>query len=137
MPLMSVATAQILGIPQEKWVFLHGHADLRERDLMDREDLSRSPSSVTAARHALEVADVSVDDLATIDLYSCFPIPVFNICGGLGLDPADPRGLTLTGGLPFFGSAGNNYSMHAIAETVHRSRALPAPSDSSTPTTEP
>ncbi len=33
-----------------------------------------------AAQHALDVAGISVDDLATIDLYSCFPAPVFNIC---------------------------------------------------------
>ena len=39
--------------------------------------------------------------------------------------PDDPRGLTVTGGLPFFGGAGNNYSMHAIAETVQRARANP------------
>jgi hypothetical protein len=50
---------------------------------------------------------------------------VFNICDGLGLAPDDPRGLTVTGGLPFFGGAGNNYSMHAIAETVQRARANP------------
>jgi acetyl-CoA C-acetyltransferase len=37
----------------------------------------------------------------------------------------DPRGLTLTGGLPFFGGAGSNYSMHAIAETVQRARTRP------------
>ena len=37
----------------------------------------------------------------------------------LGIDPlADPTRLTLTGGLPFFGGAGNNYSMHAIAAMV-------------------
>ena len=34
----------------------------------------------------------------------------------------DPRGLTLTGGLPFFGGAGNNYCAHAIAEAVERAR---------------
>ncbi|MFZ3599315.1 acetyl-CoA acetyltransferase [Streptomyces sp. BH104] len=123
--LMSVAAARRLGVPEEKWVFLHGHADLRERELMEREDLSRSPAAVTAVRHALDVAGISASDLSTIDLYSCFPIPVFNICDGLGLDPADPRGLTLTGGLPFFGGAGNNYSMHAVAETVGRLRADP------------
>ena len=78
-----------------------------------------------AARHALAVAGIGVADLATIDLYSCFPIAVFNICDGLGLAPDDPRGLTLTGGLPFFGGAGNNYSMHAIAETVQRARQAP------------
>ncbi len=36
-----------------------------------------------------------------------------------------PRGLTLTGGLPWFGGAGNNYSMHATAETVDRVRRDP------------
>jgi acetyl-CoA C-acetyltransferase len=123
--LTSVAAAQRLGIPREAWVFLTGHADLRERDLLDRADLSASPAAVMAARHALEVAGLSPGDLATIDLYSCFPAPVFNICDGLALSPEDPRGLTVTGGLPFFGGAGNNYSMHAIAETVQRARRSP------------
>src|SRR5271169_3003914 len=123
--LMSVAAARRLGVPQERWVFLHGHADLRERDLMGRADLSAGPASVLAARHALEVAGIGAEELATIDLYSCFPAPVFSICDGLGLDPQDPRGLTVTGGLPFFGGAGNNYSMHAIAETVQLARSAP------------
>jgi acetyl-CoA C-acetyltransferase len=123
--LMSVAAARRLGVPAERWVFLHGHADLRERDLMERSDLSAGPASVLAARHALEVAGIGVDDLATLDLYSCFPVPVFNICDGLGLAFDDPRGLTVTGGLPFFGGPGNNYSMHAIAETVQRMRRAP------------
>jgi acetyl-CoA C-acetyltransferase len=50
---------------------------------------------------------------------------VFNICDAFGLAAGDPRGLTLTGGLPFFGGAGNNYSMHAIVETLHRARQAP------------
>ncbi|MBV9593798.1 MAG: acetyl-CoA acetyltransferase [Actinobacteria bacterium] len=123
--LMSVGAAERLAVPRERWVFLHGHADLRERTLLERADLSCSPASVLASRHAREVAGVDVVDIATFDLYSCFPIPVFNICDGLSLRPDDPRGLTLTGGLPFFGGAGNNYSMHAIAETVQRLRAHP------------
>jgi len=123
--LTSVAAARRLDIPQDRWVFLHGHADLRERDLMDRADLSAGPASVMAVQHALSQAGIGAEDLATIDLYSCFPAPVFNICDGLGLDPEDPRGLTVTGGLPFFGGAGNNYSMHAIAETVQRARGAP------------
>ena len=123
--LMSVAAARRLGVPRERWVFLPGHADLRERDLMDRADLAAGPASVMAVQHALDLAGIGAAELATIDLYSCFPAPVFNICGGLGLDPEDPRGLTLTGGLPFFGGAGNNYSMHAIAETVQRARSAP------------
>jgi len=123
--LMSVGAAKSLGVPDDKWVFLHGHSDLREKNLLDRPDLSESPASIRAARHALEVAGISSDDLATIDLYSCFPIAVSNICDGLHLAADDPRGLTLTGGLPFFGGAGNNYSMHAVAETVHQLRSAP------------
>ncbi|GAA4577310.1 acetyl-CoA acetyltransferase [Planotetraspora kaengkrachanensis] len=123
--LMSVAAARRLGVPEDRWVFLPGHADLRDQDLLDRADLSAGPASVMAVRHALEVAGVGVADLLTIDLYSCFPIAVSNICDGLGLTADDPRGLTVTGGLPFFGGAGNDYSMHAIAETVQRMRAAP------------
>ena len=85
--LTSVAAARRLGIPADRWVFLHGHADLRERDLMDRADLSAGPASVMAVQHALDQAGIGAQDLATIDLYSCFPAPVFNICDGLGLDP--------------------------------------------------
>jgi acetyl-CoA C-acetyltransferase len=123
--LMPVAAARRLGVPRDRWVFLHGHADLAERGLLDRADLSASPAAVMAAGHAIEMAGLAPGDLATIDLYSCFPIAVFNICDGLGLPPDDPRGLTVTGGLPFFGGPGNNYSMHAIAETVQRARATP------------
>ncbi|GII34446.1 acetyl-CoA acetyltransferase [Planotetraspora mira] len=123
--LMSVAAARRLGVPEDRWVFLRGHADLRDRDLLDRADLGTGPASIMAVRHALEVAGIGVAGLLTIDLYSCFPIAVSNICDGLGLAADDPRGLTVTGGLPFFGGAGNDYSMHAIAETVQRLRSAP------------
>jgi acetyl-CoA C-acetyltransferase len=118
--LTSVAAARRLGVPSDRWVFLHGHADLRERDLLERADLGTAPAAVAAARHAIGAADV-----AAFDLYSCFPVAVSVVADGLGLAPDDPRGLTVTGGLPFFGGPGNNYSMHAIAELVHRARAAP------------
>ena len=41
--LMSVAAARRLGVPEEKWVYLRGHADQTEQDLLDRVDLSVSP----------------------------------------------------------------------------------------------
>lgn len=123
--LTSVGAAREAGIPEEKWVFLHGYADLRERNLLDRADLSASPASQRAAATAIERAGVTAADIDLFDLYSCFAIPVFNICDGLGLAHDDPRGLTLTGGLPFFGGAGNNYSMHAIAEVIAALRTRP------------
>ncbi|MGV9713579.1 acetyl-CoA acetyltransferase [Gordonia sp. NPDC003424] len=123
--LTSVATARSLGIPAEKWVFLHGHADLVEQTLMVRPDLSRAPAAAVAVRHALDVAEVGIDDIDHLDLYSCFPIAVSNVIDPLGIAPDDPRGLSLTGGLPFFGGPGNNYSLHAIAEVVDRVRRSP------------
>ena len=117
---MSVEAARRLGVPEEKWVYVHGHADMIEQAMLDRADLGASPASVMAAREALRVAGIGVDDMATFDLYSCFPFPVFVICEALGIAGDDPRGLTLTGGLPYFGGPGNSYSLHGIAETVAR-----------------
>jgi acetyl-CoA C-acetyltransferase len=123
--LMSVEAARRLGVPEGKWVYLHGHADMVEQGLMERADLGSSPAAVMAAREALRVAGLGVDDVATFDLYSCFPFPVFVICEALGIDGDDPRGLTLTGGLPYFGGPGNSYSLHGIAETVNEMRDNP------------
>jgi acetyl-CoA C-acetyltransferase len=123
--LTSVEAARKLGVPEEKWVYLHGHADQREQDLLDREDVSISHSSKQAVAEALRVAGIGIDDVATFDLYSCFPFPVFVVCDDFGLAADDPRGLTLTGGLPYFGGPGNSYSLHGIAETVAAMRDKP------------
>jgi acetyl-CoA C-acetyltransferase len=123
--LMSVEAARKLGVPEDNWVYLHGHADLQEQSLLERPDLGHAPSAVMAVREALAVAGTGIDDIATFDLYSCFPVPVFNILDGMGIAADDPRGLTLTGGLPFFGGAGNNYSMHGVAETIAKCRSTP------------
>jgi acetyl-CoA C-acetyltransferase len=123
--LMSVEAARKLGVPEEKWVYLHGHADQREQDLLDRQDVSVSYSSRQAVAEALRVAGITIDEVATFDLYSCFPFPVFAVCDDFGLAFDDPRGLTLTGGLPYFGGPGNSYSLHGIAETVAAMRDKP------------
>jgi acetyl-CoA C-acetyltransferase len=41
------------------------------------------------------------------------------------MSASDPRPLTVTGGLPYFGGAGNNYSMHAIANMTRWLRRRP------------
>lgn len=123
--MMSVAAARRLGVPEEKWVYLHGHSDMTEQALLDRVDLGASPATGHAVREALRVAQIGVDDIATFDLYSCFPFPVFVACEALGIDGDDPRGLTVTGGLPYFGGPGNSYSLHAIAETAAQMRDQP------------
>ncbi len=122
--VMSVGAARRLGVAPEKWVYLRGHADQTEQDLLQRVDLHVSHAAKHAVAEALRVAGVGVDEVATFDLYSCFPFPVFAVCDAFGLDGVD-RSLTLTGGLPYFGGPGNSYSLHAVAETVAEMRDKP------------
>jgi acetyl-CoA C-acetyltransferase len=123
--LASVGEARRLGVPEERWVHIHAVADCAEPSMLSRADLEKSPAAVAAISTALEVAALDWAKLSHIDFYSCFAIPVFNLLDAFGLDRDDPRGWTLTGGLPFFGGAGNNYSSHAIAEAVARCRSAP------------
>jgi acetyl-CoA C-acetyltransferase len=123
--LTSLARARALGVPEDRLIYLHGGADVAERTPIQRQDLSRSPATVLAFQRALASAAVELKDIAIFDLYSCFPIAVFNVLDGLGLTLDDPRPLTVTGGLPFFGGAGNNYSMHAIASMIRALRTAP------------
>src|SRR5690606_8460938 len=123
--MTTVGTARELGISENKWVFLHGYAKASERPLLERQNLGASPAAHLAAKAALNAAGITAADLSFFDLYSCFPIAVSNICDGLGIAVDDPRGLTLTGGPPYFGGPGNHYSMHGIARMVEVLRAKP------------
>lgn len=124
--MTTVAKARALGIDEKRWVFLHGYADLHERPILERPDLGAYPAGVAATMAALKAAGRSAEQLAYFDFYSCFPIAVSSIAvDALDLSPADPRGLSVTGGLPYFGGPGNNYSMHAIASMVELLRAAP------------
>jgi acetyl-CoA C-acetyltransferase len=71
---------------------------------------------------ALADAGRTVDDIDAFDLYSCFPCAVEMGVQALGIARNDARGLTVTGGLAYFGGPGNNYSLHAVATMVDRLR---------------
>ncbi len=123
--LASVGAARTLGVPEDRWVHIQAVTSAKEASVLGRAELSSSPAAIRSVETALATAGVSIDAISLIDLYSCFAIPVFNIRDALGIAPDDPRPLTLTGGLPFFGGAGNNYSAHAIVEAVARLRTKP------------
>jgi acetyl-CoA C-acetyltransferase len=86
-----------------------------------------SPAARAAAQAAFSAAGIGIDDIGHLDIYSCFPVAVEAAAEGLGIALDDPRGLTVTGGLPFFGGPGNNYSGHAIATLVEGLRESDAP----------
>jgi acetyl-CoA C-acetyltransferase len=67
------------------------------------------------------MAGTDVHGIARFDLYSCFPAAVEMACDVLGLDPFDPRGLTMTGGLPYAGGPASAYTLHSIAAMVEHS----------------
>jgi acetyl-CoA C-acetyltransferase len=73
-------------------------------------------------QETLKIADMSVADIDHFDIYSCFPCAVSSACDVLNLPTDGSVSLTQTGGLPFFGGPGNNYSMHGIAEMVNTLR---------------
>lgn len=124
--LMSAGFARELGIDESKWVYLHGCADANELwYVTDRENYYSSPAIRTMGQKAFEMAGRGVDDMDFIDLYSCFPSAVQIARDELGIAKDDPRSLTITGGLPFHGGAGNNYVMNSIASMVDRLRAHP------------
>ncbi len=123
--MTSVGKARELGIPQEKWVFVHGVGEAVEKLISFRQHLDRAPAMKLSGGKALDMAGKTIADMDFIDLYSCFPSAVEVACDELGLAYDDPRGLTVTGGLPFFGGPGNSYSLNAIAAMLPRLRARP------------
>lgn len=121
--LTSVGNARRLGIPEDRWIYLRGCGDANDRlRAIDHVHYDAAPAIGVAARRALAMAGLGVDELDFFDLYSCFPVAVELACQELGLAEDDPRDLTVTGGLPYFGGPLNAYSLHAIAETVARLR---------------
>lgn len=124
--MTSAGKARELGIDPSQWVFLHGCSDANEKlPISERVDYASSPAIPGCRKQAFAMAGIEVGDVEHIDVYSCFPSAVEVTCDALDLAHDDPRSLTLTGGLPFFGGPGNNYSMHAIAEAVARCREAP------------
>ena len=114
--------ARALGIATDRWVFPWSGSDAHEHwYVSNRWSLASAPAIGIAGRAALDLAAVDVDDLAHVDVYSCFPSAVQIAALEIGL-PLD-RPLTVTGGLSFGGGPWNDYVSHSIAAMVDRLRA--------------
>jgi acetyl-CoA C-acetyltransferase len=122
----SDAEADRLGVAQDKRVYLRGwcYAD-DPVYLAEHPDLSASPAMAAASQEALRCAGSGVDDVAHIDLYSCYPSSVNLARDALGITAGDTRPLTVTGGLPYFGGPSSNYVTHSIATMAATLRADP------------
>jgi acetyl-CoA C-acetyltransferase len=104
-------------------VYVWGCADALDLwYITERVNYYTSPAMALVGRRALEMAGLSIDDIDWFDLYSCFPCAVEMAQEMLGIPEDDPRPITMAGGLPYFGGAGNNYSMHAVCAMMERLR---------------
>ena len=99
MILCSAERAEALGVPRDRWVFPHSGTDAHDHYfVVERDDLGASPAMrLGRPRAPSTLAGVGVDDLAHVDLYSCFPSAVQIAADELGLGTDRP--LTVTGGL--------------------------------------
>lgn len=121
--MTSVQAAREMGIPESRWIFLHGGAEATDLWFpTERANFHSSPAIARAGREALAQAGRSIDEIDLFDIYSCFPIAVEIGRDMLGIAHDDPRDLTVTGGLPYHGGPGNNYVTHSIAQMIRRLR---------------
>ncbi len=86
--------------------------------LSQRPKLYDSPAIREGSRLVLEQAGLKLDDIDSFDLYSCFPCMVEIAKKEIGIADDDPRDLTITGGLSFFGGPFSSYSLHPIVTAV-------------------
>jgi acetyl-CoA C-acetyltransferase len=122
--LCSAAAARRAGIGEERWVYLHACTEAHDSATMStRADLHSSPAIRIAGARVLELAKTSIEELAQVDLYSCFPSAGQIPAQELGID--EKRQLTVTGGLTFGGGPLNDYVMHSNATMVELLRADP------------
>jgi acetyl-CoA C-acetyltransferase len=121
----SLAEARERGTPESHMVFLgYGAAAHEDADFLARDNYQASPSLTISIERALELNGVSAEDLAHVELYSCFPCVPKMARRVLGW-PLD-KPMTVFGGLTFGGGPIGNYISHAIAEMVSRLRGTPS-----------
>ena len=124
--LCSYEAARAAGVADDRMVFLHAAAEAHDHWFFtERWSLAASPAIAAAGRAALGHTGIGIDDVAHLDLYSCFPSAVQIGRSALGVAAGDTRPLTVTGGLGFAGGPLNNYVTHSIGRMAETLRTDP------------
>ncbi len=124
--MTNLERAEAYGISEDKMVFLRGSGAAEDNFLVsERPELWASPSVCEAVDLALADVSLSLDEIQFLDFYSCFPCVPRIVREMLKMSPSDPRPLTVTGGLTYFGGPGNNYTLHAICQMMDILRENP------------
>ena len=118
----SAARAEALGIPRARWIYALASSESNHMvPVSARADLSSCCGARITAQAALSGAQIDIDKLDLVELYSCFPVAVETYAEALGLSLK--RDLTVTGGMPIAGGPYNNYVLQATARAAELLRA--------------
>ena len=117
------ARADELGVPRDRRVYLWGSGVAEEPPTMAVAARAVAVAGPGARRRTVRWVPVGIDDVAHLDLYSCFAASLQFARDALGI--TDDRALTVTGGLPYHGGPGSNYATHALAAMVETLRTRP------------
>lgn len=117
----SLAEAQRRGVSKDRLVFVgHGAAAHENASFLARDRYDASPGLATSIERTMALNNLTADDLAHVELYSCFPCVPKLARRVLGW-PLD-RPASVFGGLTFGGGPIGNYMSHAIAAMVGKLR---------------
>ena len=120
----SVATAEAMAVPRDRWVFPLASAESNAMvPVTARAVLASCPGARIAAEAALAAAGKQIDEVDLFELYSCFPAAVELYAEELGIPSACD--LTVTGGMPFAGGPYNNYVLQATCRMAELLRSQP------------
>jgi acetyl-CoA C-acetyltransferase len=122
--LCAAGTARTHGVAEDRWVFPLAVCDANHMvPVSERAEMWRSPGFGIAFRRALAVAGADPEQIAHVDLYSCYPAAVRVQLREFGLSAERP--LTVTGGMTFAGGPLNNYVLQSMAAMTVKLRADP------------
>ena len=127
--LTSLGEARRRGVASDQMVFPHFGAEGNDHWYVSERPALDDSVAMRRIWSALREFGTGADELAHLDLYSCFPTVVQSAAEVIGIDAFDPsRVPTVTGGLTFAGGPGNNYVTHAISSMVTKLRDDPSSS---------
>ena len=125
--MCSLQTALDHGVPRDQIVFLRSGSGGYESWLTRcRWAFDESPAMRIAGQLAAELAEIELDDVTYLDLYSCFPSAIEVAQRELDIDAARP--FTITGGLTFAGGPFNSYCMQSLGRAIELMREEPGSS---------
>ena len=120
----SVAVAEELGIPRDKWVFPRASAESNFMSVVaSRKDLGASAGFRYAGEAVMQREGVSFDQVRLRELYSCFPYAVRVQMEEFGM--SGDGDVSVTGGMTFGGGPLNNFVFQATVKMAQLLRDNP------------